>query len=145
MVLTKMFLTIIFWHGLDKHGLDKHGLDKYFWHGLDKHGRKGNCSQFGIDFQSCLNRYWISNSKREIEIERAKRIFCHLLLPIGKVDKFQPRRFHQNSSQNLITKSGDSRILLKFFKNFDQNTSGKYIRWLKLFMNFDQNSWWKYS
>ena len=35
---------------VDKHVLDKHGLDK---HGLDKHGHKGDCSQFGIDFQSC--------------------------------------------------------------------------------------------
>ena len=38
------------WHGLYKHGLNK----LFFWHGLDKHGHKGNCSQFGIDFQSCL-------------------------------------------------------------------------------------------
>ena len=46
----------------------------------------------------------------------------HLFLPIGKVYKF-----HQNSSQNLITKSDDSRILMKFFKNFDQNTGGKLV------------------
>ena len=26
----------------------------FFCHGLDKHGHKGNCSQFGIDFQSCF-------------------------------------------------------------------------------------------
>ena len=69
----------------------------------------------------------------------------HLFLPIGKVYKFQWRRFHQNSSQNLITKSDDSRILMKFLKNFDQNT-GRKLQWhihlmnLKFFKNFDQNS-----
>ena len=86
----------------------------------------------------------ISNSKRELEIERAKKIFecclffdqnsSHLFLPIGKVNKFQWRRFHQNSSQNLITKSDDTRIFMEFFKNFDQNTGGNFggkcIRWL---------------
>ena len=48
-------------HGFDEHGLDELGLDKHIHdkqgldkHGLDKHGQKGNCSQFGIDFQSCL-------------------------------------------------------------------------------------------
>jgi hypothetical protein len=76
MVLTNMVLQTWSWHGLYKHGLVKHGLDKhgldmvltwswhglykhglnklFFWHGLDKHGHKGDCSQFGIDFQSCL-------------------------------------------------------------------------------------------
>ena len=41
-------------HGLNKHGLDKHSIDK---HGLDIHGHKGNCSQFGIDFQSCYKSF----------------------------------------------------------------------------------------
>ena len=49
MVLTNMVLTWS-WHGLYKHGLNK----LFFWHGLDKHGHKGDCSQFGIDFQSCF-------------------------------------------------------------------------------------------
>ena len=51
----------------------------------------------------------------------------HFFFPTGKVDKFQWRRFHQNSSQNLITKSDDSRILMEFFKNFDQNTGGETL------------------
>jgi hypothetical protein len=36
-------------------------------------------------------------------------------LSIGKVDQFQWRRYHQNSSKNRITKSDDSGILQEYW------------------------------
>ena len=42
-------------------------------------------------------------------------LYSHLFLSIGKVDQFQWRRCHQNSSKNRITKSDDSGILQEYW------------------------------
>jgi hypothetical protein len=71
-------------------------------------------------------------SEFQPEVEFLKdHVSSHLFLPIGKADKFQWRRFYQNSSKNHTTKSNflwnSSRILIRTLVG---NFSGKYIRWL---------------
>ena len=57
-----------------------------------------------------------------IKITVGKRNFeelcSHLFWPIGKVDTFQERRCHPNSSKNQMT--------AEFFNYFDQKTVGKH-------------------
>ena len=66
------------------------------------------------------NSDWDAAAYFLIRIPVGKRFFeeicSHLFLPIRKVEKM---------SSEFFKNSDDSRILMEFFKNFDQNTGGK--------------------
>ena len=71
-----------------------------------------------------------------IRIPAGKRIFeelcSHLFLPIGKVDQFQGRTCHQNSSK-IRWQQNSYGILQEFWSEYWWETLGANIRWLKNF------------
>ena len=78
----------------------------------------------------CCCLFFDQNSSRNFFFEE---LCSHLFLPIRKVKKM---------SSEIFKNSDDSRILMEFFKNFDQNT-GEKLQWQihKLILkHFDQNS-----